>query len=52
MLETPFTFQGATPSESVASADNRALLVASGLLDEAWYFVRAFVRRRRGTLLR
>ncbi len=33
--------QGATPSESVAPADDRALLVASGLLDEDWYRVRA-----------
>ena len=39
--ERPLTLQGATPSESVASADDRALLVASGLLDEAWYRVRA-----------
>ena len=39
--EGPLTLQGATPPESVASADDRALLVASGLLDEAWYRVRA-----------
>ena len=39
MPETPFTLQGATSSESVLSADDRALLVTSGLLDEAWYRV-------------
>ena len=41
MPETPFTLQGATPSESVFSADDRALLITSGLLDEAWYRARA-----------
>ena len=41
MPETPFTLQGATPFVYVTSADDRALLVASGLLDEAWYRVGA-----------
>ena len=41
MPETRFTLQGATRSESVLSADDRALLVTSGLLDEAWYRARA-----------
>ena len=35
------TLHGAMPPEAVASADDRALLVASGLLDEAWYRLRA-----------